>query len=101
MIPGATRAALSSRRARLGIGATRDVVMVLAELKADHALPVAPSELVRAFAEQSGWDPSGDSNADDYRLLELKPVQIQAWREANELSGRTLMKNGEWGAPTP
>jgi len=26
----------------------------------------------------------------------LRPVRIQAWREVNELSGRTLMRGGLW-----
>jgi hypothetical protein len=30
------------------------------------------------------------------RFLVLRPQRIQAWREANELTGRTLMRSGEW-----
>jgi len=26
----------------------------------------------------------------------LRPEQIQAWREENELAGRTLMRGGAW-----
>ena len=28
--------------------------------------------------------------------LVLVPERIQAWREANELAGRTLMRGGRW-----
>jgi hypothetical protein len=26
----------------------------------------------------------------------LRPVRIQAWRESNEIPGRTLMRKGRW-----
>jgi hypothetical protein len=35
------------------------------------------------------------SQASGYRFLVLRPVRIQAWREVNELPGRTLMRGGE------
>jgi hypothetical protein len=43
---------------------------------------------------QAGWDPreSGES----MRFLVLRPLRIQAWREADELPGRTLMRGGAW-----
>ena len=90
-----------STKVRLGLGGTRDVVMVVAELVGAHALADAPEPLVSAFAQQSGWDPRGDGDADKFRLYELRPVTIQAWREANEIVGRTLMTAGAWvGEPT-
>jgi len=30
------------------------------------------------------------------RFLVLRPLRIQAWREVNELPGRTLMRAGAW-----
>ncbi len=29
-------------------------------------------------------------------FLVLRPVRLQAWREANEIKGRTLMRDGAW-----
>jgi hypothetical protein len=29
-------------------------------------------------------------------LMLLRPQRIQAWREVNELRGRTVMRSGEW-----
>jgi len=26
----------------------------------------------------------------------LRPLRVQAWREANEIAGRTLMRDGAW-----
>ena len=83
-------------RPRLAVGGTRDVVMIDAELIGDHPLSDAPVTLAEAFASQSGWDPRNDGNAAAYRLFELRPVQLQAWREANEIAGRTLMRDATW-----
>ena len=81
---------------RLGLGGTRDVVMVDGEVVTEADLPNAPAPLLDAFADQSGWDPRQDSNAADYQVFEVRPVQLQAWREANELRGRTLLRDSAW-----
>ncbi len=80
--------------ARLGLGHTRDVVMIDAVF--DRGVPVAeaPDELADAYAAQSDWDPRDDPG--DYRYVTLRPIRIQAWREADELTGRLLMRDGEW-----
>jgi hypothetical protein len=28
--------------------------------------------------------------------LKLRPARIQAWRESDEIEGRTLMRSGNW-----
>ncbi len=85
---------LARGRARLGLGPTRDVVMIDAPL--DTVVPVdeAPAELVAGYRAQADWDPS--QAGPDYLYLILRPERIQAWREANELPGRTLMRGGVW-----
>jgi hypothetical protein len=89
---------LTGGTARLGLGHTRDVVMIDAVL--DRSVPVAdaPDDLAEAYAAQSDWDPREDPG--DYRYVLLRPVRIQAWREADELTGRLLMRDGEWLAST-
>ena len=84
----------ASGRARIGLGATRDVVMVDATL--DRTVPVAdaPAELAEGYAAQSDWDPR--RSPDGYAYLVLRPRRIQAWREADEIAGRTLMRDGAW-----
>jgi len=91
------RNVVTSGRARLGIGPTRDVVVVDATL--DRCVPVddEPS-LGDAYGRQADWDPRGD---DAYVFLVLRPVRIQAWRDVAELEGRTLMRDGLWLAPQP
>src|SRR5262245_29163908 len=85
---------ISSGRARLGTGATRDVVMIDAELEAVHPVGDVPEEVVASFVTQSDWDPRPEG--DPFVFLVLRPVRIQAWREVNELAGRTLMRDGAW-----
>ncbi|WP_433377571.1 pyridoxamine 5'-phosphate oxidase family protein [Actinoplanes sp. CA-142083] len=83
----------ASGRARVGLGPTRDVVLIEAVL--DESIPVTASgKIGEAYAEQSDWDPreAGDS----YVFLALKPAKIQAWREENEIPDRLLMRDGAW-----
>ena len=82
------------RAARLGLGPTRDVVMIDAVLERTVPVADAPTELAAAYAGQADWDPRVEPGG--YVYLVLRPVRIQAWREANELSGRTLMRDGAW-----
>lgn len=82
----------ASGKARLAVGPTRDVVMIDALL--DKAVDVGADEaLGEAYAAQADWDPRGD---DGYIFLVLRPLRVQAWREANEMQGRTLMRDGAW-----
>jgi Pyridoxamine 5'-phosphate oxidase len=82
----------SSGKARLGVGPTRDVVLVDAEL--DKTVDVAAdADLAAAYAAQADWDPR---RATGYVFCVLRPVRVQAWRESNEIRGRTLMRDGTW-----
>lgn len=83
--------------ARLAVGPTRDVVMVDAVL--DRVVGVAQDEaLGAAYVSQADWDPRGASG---YVFLVLRPVRVQAWREVDEMTGRTLMRDGVWLARPP
>ena len=77
--------------ARLAVGPTRDVVLIDAVL--DRAVDVADAELGAAYVAQADWDPRRSTG---YLFLVLRPVRVQAWREANEIAGRTLMRDGRW-----
>ena len=82
----------ASGEARLAVGPTRDVVMIDAVL--DRAVDVAAEPaLGAAYAAQADWDPRG---LEGYLFLVLRPVRLQAWRESNEIPGRTLMRDGVW-----
>jgi|SRR4051794_5504683 hypothetical protein len=82
----------TSRVARLAVGPSRDLVMIDAAL--DRAVGVLADEaLGAAYAAQADWDPR---TSPGYVFLVLRPVRIQAWREANEIPDRTLMRDGAW-----
>lgn len=79
--------------ARLAVGPTRDVVVIDARL--ERAVPVTvATDLAERYAAQADWDPR--AAGDPYQLLVLRPERIQAWREVNEIPGRTLMRDGTW-----
>jgi glucose/arabinose dehydrogenase len=82
----------ASGTARLAVGPTRDVVMVDALLEATVDV-AADDALGAAYVAQADWDPRRDTG---YLFLVLRPVRVQAWREANEIAGRTLMRDGTW-----
>ena len=83
---------VASGRARLAVGPTRDVVMIDAVL--EKAVDVAADDaLGEAYVGQADWDPRRSTG---YVFLLLRPVRVLAWREANEIAGRTLMRDGAW-----
>jgi hypothetical protein len=89
------RNVVAARTARLGVGATRDVVMIDAVLESAVPVAEAPAAVAEGYAAQSDWDPR-EAGSGEYVYLVLRPERIQAWREANELAGRTLMRAGTW-----
>ncbi|MGI5380192.1 pyridoxamine 5'-phosphate oxidase family protein [Streptomyces sp. CA-251387] len=80
-------------RARLGIGPTRDVVMIEGTVDT-----LAPSQLPEGeadrFAAKTGFDPR--QLRTPYLYFRVRPHRVQAWREADELDGRELMRDGAW-----
>ena len=79
--------------ARLSTGGTRDVVMI--DVRLERSVGVTgDAELGERYAAQADWDPR--TAGDGYLFLVLRPERIQAWREVNELPGRTLMRDGAW-----
>src|SRR5687767_2518853 len=80
--------------ARVGLGGTRDVVMIDTELDRVHPVAEVPDEIGAGYAGQSDWDPR--EVAGGYVYLVLRPTRVLAWREVNELAGRALMRDGAW-----
>lgn len=81
---------------RIALGGTRDVVMIDGRVRTFSSEQV-PAEVADPFAAKHTWDPRGDtSSSGAYAFFEVTPVRIQAWREENELKGRTLMRDGAW-----
>jgi hypothetical protein len=84
---------LADGRVRLGLGPTRDVVVVDGIAEPVDLADLAP-ETGDAFAAKTGFDPR--ELDEPYQYFLIRPRRIQAWREANELRGRDLMRDGRW-----
>jgi nitroimidazol reductase NimA-like FMN-containing flavoprotein (pyridoxamine 5'-phosphate oxidase superfamily) len=83
-------------KVRLGIGLVRDVVLVegMVEVLAPEDIP---DSLGDRFAAKTGFDPRAETSR--FRYFRIRPRRIQAWREADELDGRDLMRDGTWLDP--
>jgi hypothetical protein len=84
---------LGGGKVRVGLGPTRDVVLVEGTARATPAAEI-PAEVGDAFAAKAGFDPRGLSTP--YTYFHIEPRRLQAWREVNELAGRDLMREGRW-----
>jgi hypothetical protein len=83
-------------KVRVGIGPTRDVVLIEGTVQA-VAPDALPDEVGDAFAATTGFDPRRLTST--YLYFRIQPQRIQTWREANELEGRELMRGGQWLVP--
>ncbi len=84
-------------RARVALGELRDAVLVDVSAEEREMLSV-PAQRWEEYAAHVGWDPRDEVRDDrsPYTAYVLTPVRVQAWRESNELAGRTLMRDGAW-----
>jgi hypothetical protein len=83
----------ASGYARLGLGPTRDVTIIEGRVEVIE-LDALPRERADRFAARTGFDPR--TLTTPYRWFRVTPRRIQAWREADELVGRELMRDGRW-----
>ena len=88
------RGITSTGTTRLGVGPTRDVVLIDAVLEQTVAVADAPADLGEHFAAQADWDPR--KSPEGYVYLVLRPERIQAYRDVPEFQGRVLMRGGTW-----
>ncbi len=79
-------------RVRLSLDRTRDVVMIDGTVEVFTHESV-PTEMGDAFAARH-WDARLETTP--YLFFRITPQTIQAWREENELRGRTIMRDGVW-----
>ena len=59
-----------------------------------HTAPAAPLMSAVCAAAKTGFDPCQLTSS--YLYFRIHPQRLQAWREANELAGRELMRGGVW-----
>ncbi len=83
-------------KVRLGIGPTRDLVLIEGTVHALAATEI-PDEVGDAFAAKTGFDPRQLTTS--YLYFRVHPQRLQAWREVNELEDRELMRGGHWVVP--
>ncbi|MBB3724870.1 pyridoxamine 5'-phosphate oxidase family protein [Nonomuraea dietziae] len=86
----------ASGKARLGLGLTRDVILIEGTAE-PLRMGEVPAEVGDAFAVKTGFDPRELSSP--YLYFRIRPERIQAWREVNELEARELMRDGRWRLP--
>jgi hypothetical protein len=83
----------ATRTVRLGLGPTRDVSMIEGEVEVVE-IDALPQQRGDRFVAHTGFDPRALDTP--YHWFRICPRRIQAWREANELSDRELMRDGRW-----
>jgi general stress protein 26 len=76
-------------RVRVGLGHFRDVTVI-----EGTAEPINDDATKDAFATKHGWDPRNEPG--DFAFFRIVADRIQAWREVNEWTDRTLMRGGAW-----
>ena len=82
----------ATRKARLGLGETRDVTMIDGDVEVLE-IDALPPEQGDRFAARAGFDPRPLTA---YRWFRITPRRLQAWREVDELEDRELMRDGRW-----
>lgn len=78
---------------RVGIGPTRDVLMIDGTAQIT-GLVSDDDSLAVFFHEKAGWDPR--LNGDNLIFIRVTPSRMQAWREVDEVANRTVMVDGIW-----
>ncbi|MGW2786346.1 pyridoxamine 5'-phosphate oxidase family protein [Streptomyces populi] len=81
------------RTTRLALGPTRDVTVIDGDVEVLEP-DAPPRQEAERFAARTGFDPRAQTTP--YRWFRVTPRRIQAWREADELPGRDLMRDGRW-----
>jgi len=88
--------AAASGEVRLALGATRDVTLIEA---AAEVVPCAdaPDPIARCYSARTGWDPRREEMP--HVFLIATPRTVRAWNSLAEISGRTIMRGGQWTTP--
>ena len=80
-------------RAEFSLAATRDVILIRSTVETLTIDQLRPGEADK-FAAYTQFDPREEPT--DHFYFRLTPYRIQAWREVNELKGRTIFRDGVW-----
>jgi len=80
-------------KAEFSLDGTRDVILIRSTVETLTVDQLRPGEADK-FAEYTHFDPRNEPT--DHHYFRLNPYRIQAWREVNELKGRTIFRDGSW-----
>jgi hypothetical protein len=80
-------------RAEFSLDGTRDVILIRSTVETLTVDQLRPGEADK-FAEYTRFEPRNEPT--DHYYFRLTPYRIQAWREVNELKGRTIFRDGTW-----
>ncbi len=87
------RNAAASGAIRLALGTSRDVTII--EAAADVvACTDAPDQVARCYATRTGSDPRHEDLPHVYLIA--TPPTMQARNSLAEITGRTIMRDGQW-----
>ncbi|HEY2578840.1 MAG TPA: pyridoxamine 5'-phosphate oxidase family protein [Streptosporangiaceae bacterium] len=89
------RNAAASGDVRLALGTSRDVTIIEA---AAGVVPCAdaPEPVAQCYAARTGWDPRHEDAPHVYLIA--TPRTMRAWRTLAEITGRTIMRDGQWAS---
>lgn len=83
----------ASGELRLALGDSRDVTLIEAAAEVVPC-PDAPDPVARCYADRTGWDPRREQVP--HVFLIATPRTVRAWNSLAELTGRTIMRDGQW-----
>jgi hypothetical protein len=83
----------ASGHVRLALGPSRDVTIIDATAEVVPCAD-APDSIADCYATRTGWDPRLDNEPHVYLIA--TPRVMRAWNSVAELSGRTIMRGGQW-----
>jgi hypothetical protein len=86
----------ASGSVRLGIGQTRDIVLIEGTVDVLACAEISV-EAGNAFTAKTGFDPRQFTG--NYLYFSVRPQKLQARREAHQLSDRYLMRDGRCLVP--
>lgn len=87
------RNAAASGAVKANLDDADDVVLIAARVDVvDFA--TADAAAVETYVDRVGWNPAEQDG--DWSLLIITPQTIRAWRGVSEITGRTIMRQGNW-----
>jgi hypothetical protein len=78
---------------KASLDSAEDVVLIDADVEVVDFASVDPDTTAR-YVERVGWNPADE--AGEWSLLIVEPRTVRAWNSVDEISGRTIMRQGQW-----